>query len=183
MSLGFNLVNHVTGEVLLFSQKLPHRFYVKSIPLRIDAVSTGVVLGHDDYSIVSAIQINEVPENNNQTGISEVYNFDTNQVETTLLFEKQTITDDHVRNECKKRMIVFFNARDENHLSQLINEATQQAVGLLDIGESNWTPAESAKASYLRQSRAVAAAFDLSSKSLRSGDSIPEDYKSNKYWP
>lgn len=92
---------------------------------------------------------------------------------------------DQVRAECARRLCLIFGARDREHLAQLINEATMEAVELTDLAATGavLTEDQQARAAYLRQARALVKAHDAASKALRDIDPIPADFSSDEHWP
>lgn len=92
-------------------------------------------------------------------------------------------SEEDVRTEAARRLMETYEARDRNHLSQLINDGTREAVRLLRVGEGNWSPEEAARASELEIAEAYVDAIDQASKALRAMQPIPTDYAADGHWP
>lgn len=92
-------------------------------------------------------------------------------------------TEEDVRNESGRRLQLIFGARDQNHLTILINDALRAGLKLLSIGESNWTDEQKSRNLVLNQSNNLVDAFDDASKALRGMPEIPADFAHDKNWP
>lgn len=93
------------------------------------------------------------------------------------------VSEQDVRTECARRLMLAFGARDQGHLERLLNEATMDAVELMSIGADNWDASQQTRAAQLNAGRALVKAHDATSKALRAMSPIPDDYVDDKYWP
>lgn len=113
---------------------------------------------------------------------STLYLNDVDQVTVDAVLSSQEYkrpTADEVRAECKRRMMLLFNARDERHLDILISNATREYLRIVDKG----TSATSEQLIRLDQLKAADSAIELlRSRSNEMEVSRPTNFKEDSQW-
>lgn len=92
-------------------------------------------------------------------------------------------TDDDVRTEASRRMQHLVGARNAAHLDIILSNGTREAVRLLRIGATNWTPEESARAAMLEAVDTQIEAIRAASNVVEAMTPIPADYADDSRWP
>ena len=98
---------------------------------------------------------------------------------------KEQIHDDalrRIKNECDRRLMEVYGARDKEHLAIKVSNASREAISLLHKkSEGKLTKAQQAREAYLLQANAV---FDeIRSASDRLEKKPPADITADKHWP
>ncbi|MCP5015192.1 MAG: hypothetical protein GY938_07895 [Ketobacter sp.] len=98
--------------------------------------------------------------------------------------EPAPITDDQVRAECERRMILFLGARDLTDMKVKISNGSRDAIRLLRKENDEpgaWTAEDEARKAELITADAGLEAIRAASNVLEPNP--PTDYADNTYWP
>jgi hypothetical protein len=178
------IVNKATREEIeRVSSGVQYKFPNKTVVFPLKA---GFETG--DYRAAPIVRANSAPPGHRETGRTGQYDPPSgNWVETVQYAPRppRPINEQQVKDECSRRLRLLFRLGDADSLENVIRDATQEAVELLDLiaGGGEWTAEQAARAEYLRQGRALVNAHDAASKAIRALNPIPEDYADNSRWP
>ncbi len=90
---------------------------------------------------------------------------------------------DDVRAEASRRMQWIAGARDKDHLTVIVSNASREAIRLLRKGEANWTTEEAQRATELELMDKAIEAIRAASNTLEVMSAIPADYTADTWWP
>ena len=91
------------------------------------------------------------------------------------------VTADDVRAEAARRMQAMLGARDQHHLDLILANGTREALRLLRVGTTNWSPQEAQRAAALDQADLAIEAIRAASNALEQAP--PDDYVDDRHWP
>jgi hypothetical protein len=178
------LINTETGEMLAQGSGVA-LFDIQEPRIRYRTDKVGPVPGHPGFEVVPVLRTQITSD---ELPVGTTGEFVDGKWEETIVRKPRPprpINEQQVKGECSRRLRLLFQLSDSDNLENVIRDATQEAVELLDViaGGGEWTPEQAARAEYLRQGRALVNAHDAASKAIRALNPIPEDYADNSRWP